>query len=88
MSHFSIPRHHVDWLSLLEISGPFISLPVLLRVFPQGLEPRDAEAAKLLRQAYQEWQDFWYAQHNALLKLPLTELDVLATRLESVDALR
>ena len=57
MSHFSIPRHHVDWFSLLEISGPFISLPVLLRVFPQGLEPRDAEAAKLLRQAYQEWQD-------------------------------
>ena len=37
----SIARHHNEWLSLLEISGPFLSLPVLLRVFPQGLEALD-----------------------------------------------
>lgn len=30
-------RHHAEWLSLVESSGPFLSMPVLLRVFPQGL---------------------------------------------------
>ncbi len=25
-------RHHADWLSLVEVSGPFVSLPVLMRV--------------------------------------------------------
>jgi hypothetical protein len=49
-------RHHADWLSLVEVSGPFVSLPVLLRVFPQGLDPRDPEQAKALRDAYDEWQ--------------------------------
>jgi len=49
-------RHHADWLSLVEISGPFVSLPVLLRVFPQGLDARDPAQAKALRAAYDEWQ--------------------------------
>lgn len=49
-------RHHADWLSLVEVSGPFVSLPVLLRVFPQGLEARDPAQAKALRAAYDEWQ--------------------------------
>jgi hypothetical protein len=25
----SIARHHAEWLSLIETSGPFLSLPVL-----------------------------------------------------------
>ena len=37
----SIARHHAEWLSLLEISGPFLSMPVLLRAFPQGLDAHD-----------------------------------------------
>lgn len=53
----SASRHHADWLSLVEYSGPFVSLPVMLRVFPQGLEPRDPLQAKALRSAYEEWQD-------------------------------
>jgi len=53
----SITRHHADWLSLIEVSGPFVSLPVLMRTFPQGLEPRDPAQAKALRAAYEEWQD-------------------------------
>jgi len=57
MSAPSASRHHADWLSLVEISGPFVSLPVLLRVFSQGLEPRDPTQAKALRAAYEEWQD-------------------------------
>ena len=53
----SVSRHHADWLFLVEVSGPFVSLPVLMRVFPQGLEPRDPAQAKSLRAAYAEWQD-------------------------------
>jgi len=53
----SVTRHHADWLSLVEVSGPFVSLPVLQRVFPQGLEGRDPAQAKALRAAYEEWQD-------------------------------
>jgi hypothetical protein len=53
----SVSRHHADWLSLVESSGPFLSLPVLMRVFPQGLDPREPEQAKQLRLAYEEWQD-------------------------------
>ncbi len=36
MSPPSVSRQHADWLSLVEVSGPFVSLPVLLRAFPQG----------------------------------------------------
>jgi hypothetical protein len=62
MSNFSpkapsTSRHHAEWLSLVEVSGPFVSLPVLMRVFPQGLDPRNPEQAKALRAAYEEWQD-------------------------------
>lgn len=53
----SVTRHHADWLSLVEVSGPFVSLPVLQKVFPQGLEGRDPAQAKVLRAAYEEWQD-------------------------------
>lgn len=56
MSGISASRHHVDWLSLVEVSGPFISLPVLLKAFPQGLEPRDPSQAKAVRAAFDEWQ--------------------------------
>src|SRR5260370_1208446 len=53
----SIARHHAAWLSLIEVSGPFLSMPVLLRVFPQGLDAPDAELGRLLRMAYDEWAD-------------------------------
>ena len=32
----SVARHHADWLSLVENSGPFLSMPVLMRVFPKA----------------------------------------------------
>lgn len=57
MSQPNTTRHHADWLSLVEVSGPFVSLPVIQRVFPHGLDPRDPAQAKALRAAYDEWQD-------------------------------
>lgn len=50
-------NHHHDWLSLIEISGPFLAVPVLKEVFPQGLEELDAAKRKRLRQAYDEWRE-------------------------------
>ncbi|MEN6580329.1 MAG: type IIL restriction-modification enzyme MmeI [Anaerolineaceae bacterium] len=53
----SIARHHNEWLSLIEISGPFLSLPVLMRTFPQGLDALDRDGLAELRLAYEEWLD-------------------------------
>jgi hypothetical protein len=35
--------HHGQWLSLMDISGPFLAEPVLRDAFPQGLEGLDPE---------------------------------------------
>ena len=48
---------HHDWLALVEISGPFLAVPVLKEAFPQGLEELDAAKRKRLRQAYDEWRE-------------------------------
>lgn len=53
----SLDSHHHDWLSLVEISGPFLAIPVLKEAFPQGLEELDAAKRKRLRQAYDEWRE-------------------------------
>ncbi len=53
----SIARQHAEWLSLMEVSGPFLSLPVLLESFPQGLDLRENEARRRLQLAYEEWSD-------------------------------
>jgi len=53
----SITRHHIEWLTLVPNSGPFLSLPVLMQAFPQGLDAHDAEHARRLRMAFEEWDD-------------------------------
>jgi hypothetical protein len=73
----SVARHHSEWLSLVETSGPFLSLPVLLRVFPQGLDRRDPERAGRLREAYEDWLERGAkspAVHQAWIKHVLRDL--------------
>lgn len=55
----SIARHHIEWQSLIEVSGPFLSMPVLLRVFPNGLDRfgDDRQRKSRLHIAYEEWLD-------------------------------
>src|SRR5262245_46479146 len=53
----SIARHHAEWLSPLDISGPFLSLKVLTNTFRDGLDAPDADVARELRLAYEEWLD-------------------------------
>ncbi len=60
----SIAREHAEWLSLVEVSGPFLSIPVLMRAFPQGLDAHDPDHFQNLRLAFDEWDK------NCALKLP------------------
>jgi len=75
----SIARHHAEWLSLVPVSGPFLSLPVLMEVFNTGLEPHDPDQSRLLRQEYGNWQDSFEkrkadpAPHQHWIKFILTK---------------
>lgn len=53
----AIGRHHAEWLSLVETSGPFLSVPVLARALPQGLEPPDPDVTTRLRAAREQLAD-------------------------------
>jgi hypothetical protein len=48
---------HTEWLSLVEVAGPFLAIPVLEKVFPQGLDVVETPKSGLLRRAYEEWCD-------------------------------
>lgn len=71
--------HHAEWLSLLDISGPFLSPPVLDRVFPQGLGMVDSDQSAKLRLAHQEWAEEQQrsqpdpAIHDQWIRFVLTE---------------
>lgn len=52
----AVAAQHAAWLSLLETSGPFLTLPVLKRALPQGLEPTPPDLARRARAAFGEWQ--------------------------------
>ena len=47
----------VAWLSLLDISGPFLVGAVLEQAYPQGLEKIETPRRQRLRAAYYEWRD-------------------------------
>ncbi|MCZ2340174.1 MAG: BREX-1 system adenine-specific DNA-methyltransferase PglX [Bacteroidales bacterium] len=51
------PSRHTEWLSLVEVSGPFLALPVLEKAFPQGLDVVETPKRQRLRAAYEEWTD-------------------------------
>ena len=53
----SMNRDHNEWLSLVPNSGPFLSLPVLVRAFPQGLDAHDPDHVRQLRLAFDEWDE-------------------------------
>ena len=57
---------HAEWLSLLDVSGPFLGVSVLDEAFPQGLEAVETPRRRLSRAAYEEWREA-ADQHDALL---------------------
>lgn len=46
---------HDEWLSLIEVSGPFLATPVLKQVFSSGLPTVEQRIRQYLRQAHDEW---------------------------------
>lgn len=48
---------HNEWLSMIEVSGPFLAVSVLEKIFPQGLESLETFRKTRFRSAYDEWRD-------------------------------
>jgi hypothetical protein len=71
---------HDDWLSLIEISGPFLAVPVLKESFPQGLEELDATKRKRLRQAYEEWREAMELEDSQFAELHVAWIDEVVSR--------
>src|SRR5690606_8848089 len=71
---------HDDWLSLIEISGPFLAVPVLKEAFPQGLEELDAINRKRLRQAYEEWREALELEDELFAELHGAWIDEVLSR--------
>lgn len=49
--------HNAEWLSLVEVSGPFLAARTLDDVFPQGLDAYDLDTYRTVKSSYDEWRD-------------------------------
>lgn len=90
---------HVEWLNLIDRSGPFVAPAVLEEVFPQGFEKVETPRAQRLRIAYDEWRDAvdegdpdLADLHAAWVRMVLRDAleyedEVLASRAEADDAI-
>jgi hypothetical protein len=52
----SATSEYAELLKLIEVSGPFLSLPVFREVFPQGLIKDAPDLTRELRELYTEWR--------------------------------
>ncbi|MFI7207748.1 Eco57I restriction-modification methylase domain-containing protein [Micromonospora aurantiaca (nom. illeg.)] len=66
-------EQHRNWLSLVDVNGPFLSLPVLRRTWPT-LDALDKPTRERLRQAHTAWQDDTVAGQQAWIGYVLGEL--------------
>ena len=71
---------HHEWLALVEISGPFLAVPVLKEALPQGLEELDAAKRNRLRQAYDEWREAQETDDPRLEDLHTAWIDEVLSR--------
>jgi len=72
---------HTEWISLIEISGPFLTVSMLDKAFPQGLEAVETPRRQKLRAAYEEWREAVDQEdkllpelHREWVRLVLTEM--------------
>ncbi|MFE9466631.1 Eco57I restriction-modification methylase domain-containing protein [Streptomyces virginiae] len=83
-------QDHLDWLSLVDVSGPFLTLPVLLKTWPQ-LDSIDKPLRARLRYEHGVWQSDPAAGQRAWTDFVLNELlgwgDALREGTELSDAL-
>lgn len=66
-------QQHKNWLSLVDVEGPFLSLPVLRTAWPT-LDALDKPARQALRNAHKAWQAAPVEGQRAWLEFVLREL--------------
>jgi hypothetical protein len=78
-------RQHRDWLALVEVTGPFLSLPVLRETWPtlEALDPAERDA---LRRAHGEWRADLAAGHRGWVEFVLGDLLAWGDDLRWADA--
>lgn len=75
-----------EWLNLIEVSGPFLAVPVLREVFPQGLESLPSGRPQRLRRAYEEWRDAVDTDDAELVALHTAWIDEVLVGALEMDA--
>lgn len=70
----TVRRRHEDWLNLLQRSGPFLTVPVLMRVWPAGLDPAPGDVLDDFRVRFAEWREDPHARHREWITFVLGEL--------------
>ena len=68
-----IRRRHA-WLELLQTSGPFLTLPVVHRVFPDGLPPVPVTRRAEIRAVVAEMLDSGGATRHAIIETMLRDV--------------
>lgn len=76
----TVAEQHAEWLGLLRPDGPFLALPVLAEVLPQGLDTVPDQVRDRVRQAWGEVQEAPDLLLSAWNELILTELLRLPAR--------
>ncbi|SDG26823.1 Eco57I restriction-modification methylase domain-containing protein [Streptomyces griseoaurantiacus] len=66
-------RQHQEWLDLTEVSGPFLTMPVLLRAWPQ-LDTLEKDERARLRAHHADWQTDTVAGRDAWVAYILRRL--------------
>jgi hypothetical protein len=74
---------HADWLRLVEPSGPFLTLPVLRRVWPNGLDHLDTDARADVRRRVVDLDPDDPASVTAWIEWVLADLLSYGRRLKS-----
>jgi hypothetical protein len=77
--------HHAEWLSLIDVSGPFLAEPVLKEAFPQGLEGLESEKRRTVRQAYDEWREALDLDDSELPKIHRAWIDLILKQALELD---
>lgn len=68
-------KQHAEWLSLVEVSGPFLTLNVLNQSLTVGLDAHEADIYRSVKEAYEEWEESDSRSiHNAWIRFLLTSV--------------
>lgn len=79
MSKFSRPKSaselHHDWLDMVEVEGPFLSIPVLSRLWPDGIDRPDSNDANFrnLVDTHRIWLNSPVVNHEKWIRTVLQD---------------